>query len=533
MMNAILLQMLKETNKEISNHYEFDKNIFSPENSCYPSEFFNKVQFDKLMADNGVNDPAISTELVSILTKLQAINNNNDNNFFTDNDSQNKYVNHSDKCFPWEKKEKIYYEEEKQNIDGFGVFAGRGELFYQDRNRESILSELFSKNGLNLSIVRAQIDYNYDSTELEEPINQYWVLKNAKEKYNINKIFASTWSPPAYMKTIPGQIEGKNLNRLNPDHDDDFCEYILNICLDFEKADIPLYSISPMNEPEFPTPDWAGTIWFPTDAARFIPKLKDTLNKKNMKIKTIMGECANWFLSDIYTFSSLAFMWINGTFNKIDICASHGYSIPNFIFSETDVTYNQKAYNWIFNRSSKPRWVTEISETKAFDPSMKKGLEFVTSLHNFLTKGNVNAFTFWLGVEKSSNECLIKTDGDTYSKGKVFYAYGNYTRYINPGFTRINTSKNKSYNGILYSAFKDPNKENSFVMVTINDNHHDNEIEFEVIGSDINILTPYMTSEGEGNNWIKLDDIRKDKSTNTFTMQIPAYSVVTFKNNFE
>ncbi|MFS1564297.1 MAG: glycoside hydrolase [Candidatus Arsenophonus phytopathogenicus] len=529
-MNSIILDALKETNKEILEileNYEIDRNTIDLECPFSHSKVFNKVEFNKLMENNGIHDVAISTELLSIFTKFQTFKNNN-NDFSADDDYQEQHEYGHNNCFS---SEKIYYNEEKQHIDGFGVFAGRGNIFYQDKNRESILADLFSKDGLNLSIARMEIDYNYQASELDEPINQYWVVKNAKEKYNINKIFASIWSPPTYMKTIPGQLEGKNCNRLNPNYDDAFCEYISNICEDLEKIGISLYSISPMNEPEFPTPSWAGTIWYPTDTARFIPKLKDTLNKKGMQIKMIMGECANWFLSDVYTFSSLFLMWLKGTSKKIDICASHGYTIPNFISGETDVTYNQKAYDWVLNRSSKPRWITEISETTKFDPSMKKGLEFAASLHNFLTKGNISAFTFWLGVEKISNECLIKTDGDTYSKGKVFDIYGNYTRYINPGSIRINTSKNKSHNGVLYSAFKNPNEKNSLTIVAINNNYHINELKFEVIGSDINILTPYVTSEGKNNNWIKLDEIKKDKLTNTFTIQLPSYSVVTLKNN--
>ncbi|MEE8658275.1 hypothetical protein CGLAMM_10730 [Acetobacteraceae bacterium EV16G] len=528
-MKDVILQILQETKdaiNEITKRDDFDKSTLDYSKF---SDYFCGVSVSDLVAQSDIYDLSILSEVEDLLSQIQSLRSARPDGA----DAMDGATKQSGKSEPlnffWDKKEKIYYSAPAQAIDGFGVFAGRGTVFYEDKNRDSMLSDLFSKEGLHLSILRAEIDYDYKSSDLEEPINQYWVLRNAKEKYDIDKIFASTWSPPAWMKTIPGQIEGKDFNRLDPKNDDVFCCYILKISMDFERVGIPLYAVSPMNEPEFPTPSWAGTIWLPTDVARFVPKLHVTLNRFGANTKTIIGECANWAVSDIYTFCSLCIMWVSGTLDKVEICASHGYTIPNPLSGDTDVTYNQKSYNWVFDRFSKQRWITEISETTEFDPSMKKGLEFASSLHGFLTRGNVNAFTFWLGVEKTSNECLIKTDGETYTKGKVYSVYGNYTKFISPGYTRLTTSRNTSYNGVLYSAYKDPTNADSLTMVTINQSDLDSDIEFEVVDSGIQVLTPYLTAEGEDNNWKKLDDIHLDTSSNSFKTTIPANSVVTFR----
>lgn len=527
-MKDFILQILQETKdaiNEITKSDDFDQSALDYSKF---SDYFYGVSVSDLVAQSDVYDLSVLSEIEDIISQIQTLRGARSGGSVAAEEATKQSGKPEPLSFFWDKKEKIYYDAPAQAIDGFGVFAGRGTVFYEDKNRDSMLSDLFSKEGLHLSILRAEIDYDYKSSDLNDSINQYWVLKNAKQKYDIDKIFASTWSPPAWMKTIPGQIEGKDFNRLDPKYDDVFCCYILKISMDFEAADIPLYAVSPMNEPEFPTPSWAGTIWLPKDVARFVPKLHETLNRFGAHTKTIVGECADWAVSDIFTFCSLCIMWLSGTLDNVEICASHGYTIPNPFSGDTDVTYNQKSYNWVFDRFSKQRWITEISETTEFDPSMKKGLEFASSLHGFLTRGNVNAFTFWLGVEKTSNECLIKTDGETYTKGKVYSVYGNYTKFISPGYMRLTTSRNTSYHGVLYSAFKDPNRANSLTVVTINQSDLDSEIEFEVVDTAIKLLTPYLTAEGDDNNWKKLDDIQLDTSSNSFRTTIPANSVVTF-----
>lgn len=528
-MNDMILQILKETNeaiKEIIQSDDFDQK--SLDLSKF-SDYFYSVKLSDIVDQSEIYDLSVLSEIRDILSQIRSLRGTQSVESGDAQEDTKPDCSHDPKSYFWDTKEKIYYDQSAQTIDGFGVFAGRGTIFYQDKNRDGMLSDLFSKDGLHLSMLRGEIDYDYRSSDLNNAINQYWVLKNAKQKYDIDKIFLSAWSPPAWMKTIPGQIEGKGGNRLDPQYDDVFCCYILKICLDFDAAGIPLYAVSPMNEPENPTPSWPGTIWWPTDAARFTPKLHEAVNRLSLNTKTIVGECANWAVSDLYTFCSLCILWLRNKLDQVDICASHGYTLPDPFSTDPEVTYNQKAYNWIFNRFSKQRWVTEISETTAFDPSMKKGLEFASSLHNFLTRGNVNGFTFWLGVETNSNECLIKTDGETYEKGKVYAVYGNYTKFIRPNYTRLTTSRSTSYNNVLYSAYKDPNHADSLTMVTINTSDSDSVIEFELVGSDINVLTPYLTADGDDNNWKKLDNINLDTASGTFKMTVPGNSVVTLK----
>ena len=115
-----------------------------------------------------------------------------------------------------------------QIMDGFGASLTDAScwLFHyklSEQKRKEILDQLFSGKGINLSILRQPIgasDFNWEAWSLDDTTNNAddWQLTNfalwredayirpvLDQALKVNpgriKIFASPWSPPAWMKT--------------------------------------------------------------------------------------------------------------------------------------------------------------------------------------------------------------------------------------------------------------------------------------------------------------------------------------------
>lgn len=443
----------------------------------------------------------------------------------------------------------INWNEIGHQIEGFGVFAGWAEPFFTDNNRDTLLDSLFSQDYLNLNIIRAKVYDSFSTAEgninfhLDANIDvkpgdpdypkpgsddmiqrgQLWILKKALERYpSIDKIMASTWSPPIYMKTQP-KAEGNFYNRLNKKYMQEYADYLAEFAKQFSDAGIPIYALSPMNEPEFINCSWDGCFWSPLAVASIAFALKEALNSKQCETKVIISENGNWSITDFWLALSIAVIKIKNIFKRevclIDILASHGYT---GLTNPGDL--NTSPLSWLLTHTSKPKWITEASSAVDGNLGMEMGLKLAESIHNFVYNQGVSAYIYWLGVVKSSNESLINSDGNTYSFNKTYDVMGNYSKFVQPGFIKLGSSTDKPDTGLYVSAFKSSD-DAYFSSVVINKNIVEKTLYIK-IDHDIDSLTPYLTTSEEGVRWQKGEDLTKNLD-GEFVIQIPDNSVIT------
>src|SRR3954451_21085054 len=109
-----------------------------------------------------------------------------------------------------------------QTIDGFGT-AQPGDFAFTlynwtERQRDRIVDLAFSRpNGIGLTILRSAVlpelepsrgTWNYTDTA------QVWLMKEAARRGH-TKLFASVWSPPAWMKSNGSILNGGALKAEN------------------------------------------------------------------------------------------------------------------------------------------------------------------------------------------------------------------------------------------------------------------------------------------------------------------------------
>lgn len=391
----------------------------------------------------------------------------------------------------------------RQTIDGFGV----GEADWADDvfifpQREQVLDALFSSEGLNVNILRGEIFPHYATGELQanfatasdtslhvaqhpEKIErndllrrgQFWLTSHVQQKYPEVRFTFSTWSPPAWMKegNRATELYPASQGKLKSEHYQHYADYLADFCEAYNKAGIPIYAVSPSNEPGYAAP-WNSCLWTPQEMGDFIQhNLLPTLQKRNLKVKVLFGENPAWstVFDRLKMISSADF--VNNVLQthadmpeKNIIAAGHGYVLPDTIplpaeLRRTPIVPFEEAL-----KRNIPMWVTEISDITPLDVSMEDGLRWATAFHEYLMEAQVSAIIWWLGAQPTkTNESLIVLNQQegSFIKTKRYDTFGNYTRYIPRGSRGMGNQPNGLPEEVKVSSFRYGNQ---FTIVVVN-----------------------------------------------------------------
>lgn len=391
----------------------------------------------------------------------------------------------------------------RQTIDGFGV----GEADWADDvfifpKREQVLDALFAPDGLNANILRGEIFPHYATGKLQADFatasdtslhvaqhpekverndllrrGQFWLTSHVQQKYPEVRFTFSTWSPPAWMKdgNRATELYPASQGKLKSVHYQHYADYLADFCEAYNKAGIPIYAVSPSNEPGYAAP-WNSCLWTPQEMGDFIQhNLLPTLQKRNPEVKVLFGENPAWstVFDRLKMISSADF--VNNVLQthadmpeKNIIAAGHGYVLPDTIPLPAEL---RRTPIVPFEEASKrniPMWVTEISDITPLDVSMEDGLRWATAFHEYLMEAQVSAIIWWLGAQPTkTNESLIvlNQQESSFIKTKRYDTFGNYTRYIPRGSRGMGNQPNGLPEEVKVSSFRYGNQ---FTIVVVN-----------------------------------------------------------------
>jgi glucuronoarabinoxylan endo-1,4-beta-xylanase len=425
----------------------------------------------------------------------------------------------------------VSWDDAKQTIDGFGASSA----FFGNDISDDVADQLFdAKKGIGLSLLRMMIglpgDVRSDGSEPEDakPVATLPELATAQQAYVRGaKIWATAWTPPPLWKTKNnknGSGDGFATNTLKSEHYQDYADYLADFVDATAKEGIPLFALSPINEPDY-VGSWDNAQFKPDELAKLIgdnigPKLKE----RCPDVKIVAPDTASWPRVPEYT---------QALFDKakdyVAIIATHPYSNS----SETlNLQYDEPAKNG--KRFWQTEWSQENMNGDTPDPTMTSALDMMRKMHDHLTIANMNAWSWW-GIYISAdslkggdpnklrqNPAFIQPDkdmGESYMF-KRGYAFGHWSKFVRPGFRRIGATDHPT-GGVLIEAYRDDS--NHLVLTAINSNPKTVTQSFLIEGHDFGTLTPWVTSP---------DDGLAAKSTidggRRFTYDLPAQSVVTF-----
>jgi glucuronoarabinoxylan endo-1,4-beta-xylanase len=270
---------------------------------------------------------------------------------------------------------------------------------------------------------------------------------------------------------------------------------------------VPIYAVSAGNEP-----DSCGinstTSYSAAQLATWIDVLGPALAAINVKLMApeTMNVCG--FTSYFNAIKADTAAW-----DAVNIFASHEYGCGT-LPSQPSIAAADKEY-----------WETEVDTGTGKGDSSGDGiasaLPMATTLHNDLTKANLNAWHIWWLYNASGNGgCLYDTTNNVWTKR--LWVLGNYARFVRPGYMRVSTSGTVP-SGILMTAYQNP-ADGTLAVVAINSNTSATPLSMYISGVVPCSITPWVTSATD--NLASKSPITVSNAR--FSATLDAQSVTTF-----
>ncbi len=400
-----------------------------------------------------------------------------------------------------------------QTIDGFGaaVNSDMGTL------PPNLMDFFYTTSGAHLSFIRVHLYPDLADCEVDDPAHSCVSSKNAtiskSDLANVQAavargalVWAAEWSPPGSMKSngqymAGGAFLGGTTNMAN-------LAFIQASFVTLLSAtyNIPIYAISPQNEPDV-SQNYGSCTWTAQQMHDYVPYLVKALASAGYGSTRIMiAEQGTW--SNTYSTTAMNDATVA---SMIGILASHGYREP-----ATELHWN--------NFKTQQVWETEVSDFAAYDGSITSGLAYATELHNWLTTAQVNAWHYWLlsGAAVTDNSGLTDHSNNL---AKRAYTFANFSKFIRPGWQRIDVTNTGP---LLVSAYRGP--DSKFAIVAINNSRwtaRNQTFALNGITSQRSLVTPWLTSAS-----VSLEPrspVTLTPRGTVLTYTIPAKSVVTFQ----
>ena len=208
-----------------------------------------------------------------------------------------------------------------QQIDGFGASITDSSAWLLSQKlapaqRTTLLQQLFdTKQGIGLTILRQPMgssdfslaDFSYDDMppgdsdpELKHftiDRDRQYILPVLRETLAVNpklRIIASPWSPPGWMKTSDSMIGGTLL----PSAFAPLARYFVRFVQSYEAAGVPIFAVTPQNEPRNIPGDFPGMGMTAEEQATFVREyLGPAFRDAHLRTKIMIFD-HNWDLID-------------------------------------------------------------------------------------------------------------------------------------------------------------------------------------------------------------------------------------------
>jgi glucuronoarabinoxylan endo-1,4-beta-xylanase len=421
----------------------------------------------------------------------------------------------------------------EQTIDGFGI-----NDTWAPAMSDSDATAMFSVDkGMGLSILR--VGMNDQGAVMSSNITAD--ITKAKAA-GATKIIGSCWSPPANCKTNNSINDG---GHVNSSCYDSWSTTITN----FAKSN-GLYAMSIANEPDFAScgssdpcnGNYPTTVYTANEMVAFLKVAGPKLQAANIKV--IAPEASEW----IHTWSNTSAGPDVGGKNSSDplkcgfpatMCtAGNGYDYGHAMYADKTAwaafdimgvhEYDtQKAEPWPADvPDKKPVWQTEMSGVKWWPeqgPSsdIANGVAVAGWVHSALVDGQASAWVWWWWTANNTDDnegIYLKSGTDT----KRHYTITNYSRFIRPGYTRVDVTGAAPAN-VLLSAYK--GSDGTVVIVAINNGMMDQTVPITISGGTAPaMLTPWVTSAMD--NLVSKTAVAV--SSGAFMASFPAQTVTTY-----
>ncbi|HET8844645.1 MAG TPA: glycoside hydrolase family 30 beta sandwich domain-containing protein, partial [Ktedonobacteraceae bacterium] len=374
-----------------------------------------------------------------------------------------------------------------QQMDGYGASLTDASawLIYNKlgrSQRDAVMRALFDPvRGAGLDFLRQPMgasdltrpesgEYSYDDmpkgqtdptlAHFSIDHDKAYIIPVLKQALQINpniKIMATPWSPPGWMKTTDSMEGGT----LKPEAYEPLANYFVKFIQAYAAVGIPIYAVTPQNEPLY-VPDGYPGMSMPADQqASFIKNYLAPAFAKNHITTKILGYDHNWDNTD-YPSTLLKDTDVNAVIAGI---AWHCYAGAVEVQSQVQQIAPNKA--------------TYETECSGGQWEMNNGLPGTMNLLIGVARNSGKSVVRWglaldpdgkpnLGTGAACSQCqgvisIDQNNGHVTYRGD-YYGLAHASKFVAPGAYRIDSSPGS--NGVTDVAFKNP--DGSKVLIAYN-----------------------------------------------------------------
>ena len=416
-----------------------------------------------------------------------------------------------------------------QEMDGFGASITEASAYLlqtklTQSERADLMDELFDKtDGIGLSMLRQTIGasdhsvapYNFDPLPDSDSLPNFdfspeltYIFPSVQEALAVDpgrvKIIASSWSPPSWMKENNSELGTANGIRgsLKTDKYQAYANYLLKFVQNYESRGVPVYAITPTNEPDHASYTWPALPMYSNEQINLISNyLYSTFRNNNLDTKIIGWDHS--YTTTNYTDGAYAYDLLgdSSAYEKTDGTAWHWYegdeeimSLVHKEFPSKDIWFTEgSGGEWGF-----PKWRTAfLNQTSSVINIARNWSKSVIFWNLALDQnGGPDYYYDVYRGEDSENRGLVTIDKDNgdISYNVDYYTLGHISKFVEPGAYRIDSTSLD--NDVETVAFKNP--DNSKVLLMSNRTNAQKSVKVR---------------------W----------GTQAFTYQLPAEAMITFK----
>ncbi|HEY9510713.1 MAG TPA: glycoside hydrolase [Verrucomicrobiae bacterium] len=471
----------------------------------------------------------------------------------------------------------------QQTIDNFSAsdaWSMQRVGLWSETNRTQIANLLFTtNNGIGLSAWRFNLNAGLDPTvnggaptpswrtgegflvtsnqyDWTRQPGQRWFLRKAKES-GVDQFIAMIYSPPTNF-TRNGHVygtDGLGTSNLKPDYEFAEAKYIADVLAHFKTNSVLPERVSfdyvmPVNEPywEWNNRSQEGSRHSNADIIAQAQALRTALDERDLGTEIVLAEAGD--LPGLYS--------VRG-----DISAKYGATYGDYISAFSGITNlisrNLSAHSYFTDNptnqlvsvrqnlrvrlDANPHWRYWQSEYCILgargpgrDLTMATALNVARVMWADLAIANASAWHWWLSLSPADyKDGLLYTDfenpGDAESLycSKIFWMFGQWSRFIRPGWKRVELPGYDDVFGLMGAAFVNPNT-NSIAMVFVNQSGANQRVTPAIAnlpsGKIVSHWSPWITSSSPSDNLSPLPPIAAEGEC-----FIPSNAVVTLVGN--
>ncbi|MGV6846133.1 MAG: glycoside hydrolase family 30 protein [Lutibacter sp.] len=354
-----------------------------------------------------------------------------------------------------ENQQKLLIKAYFNNKDGIGYNLGRTSIHSCDFSSESFT--YVKDSDINLSSFSIKHDLQFRIPLIKA------IQKEVGKDY---LLYASPWSPPAFMKTNNNMLNG---GKLKPKYYQSWANYYVKFIKAYQKEGIPIWGVTLQNEP-LAVQRWESCIYTAEEERDFLKNyLGPTFKKQGFGDKKIIV----WDHNRDLIFQRVNTIYDDPEANKYAWGAGfHWYEdwkdgVPMYQnVAKVYETYPNK--NLLFTEGCNEKF-----DPNRFDDYKLPERYGLAMIHDF-NNGSVG-FTDWNillnehgGPNHVGNFCFAPVIGNTQTGAlnftKSFYYIGQFSKYIKRGAKRLAIASTS--NQLEATAFENPNKD--WIIVALN-----------------------------------------------------------------